>query len=111
MTFIAGKFAEDEILCNLPPHTLRIDLQARRWKSDVDPDAAIVYSNDNGIPVEFILLGFSPFYGNLGMRQREEFIRLAYIGVSQKHRALTPRCDTTTLTSDQISNKTFISYF
>lgn len=111
MTFIAGKFAEDEILCNLPPHTLRIDLQARRWKSDVDPDAAIVDSNDNGIPVEFILLGFSPFYGNLGMRQKEEFIRLAYIGVTPNHRLLPPRCVTTTILSGKTSQKNFISYF
>jgi hypothetical protein len=36
---------------------LRIDLQARRWKSDVDPDSAIVDKNDNGIPIEFILVG------------------------------------------------------
>jgi hypothetical protein len=46
MVFIAGNFSEDEILCNLPPHTLRIDLQARRWKSDVDPDSAIVDKNE-----------------------------------------------------------------
>lgn len=111
MVFIAGQFAEDEILCNLPPHTLRIDLQARRWKSDVDPDAAIVDSNDNGIPVEFILLGFTPFYGNLGMRQKEEFIRISYIGVTPNHRLLPPRCVTTTIISGKTSQKNFISYF
>jgi len=34
MVFIAGKFSADEILCQIPPHTLRIDLQSRYWKSD-----------------------------------------------------------------------------
>jgi hypothetical protein len=111
MVFIAGNFSEDEILCNVPPHTLRIDLQARRWKSDVDPDSAIVDRNDNGIPIEFILLGFTPFYGNLGMRNQEEFIRLAYIGVSPNHRLLPPRCVTTSMISGKSSQKNFISYF
>ena len=97
MPFVASSFAADEILCNLPPHTLRIDLQARRWKSDVDPDSAITDSNDNGIPIEFVLLGFTPFFGNLGMRNQEEFIRMAYVGVSPKHRLLPPRCVTTTI--------------
>lgn len=109
--YIAGEFSESEILCNVPPHTLRIDLQARRWKSDVDPDSAIVDRNDNGIPIEFILLGFSPFYGNLGMRQGEEFLRIAYIGVSPKHRLLPPRCVTTSIISGKSSQKNFISYF
>jgi len=111
MTFIAGKFAADEILCQIPPHTLRIDLQARRWKSDNDPDSAIVDSNDNGIPIEFILLGFTPFFGNLGMRTHEEFIRIAYIGVSPSHRLLPPRCVTTSIVSGKSSQKNFISYF
>lgn len=111
MVFIAGSFSEDEILCNLPPHTLRIDLQARRWKSDVDPDSAIVDKNDNGIPIEFILIGFTPYFGNLGMRNQEEFIRIAYIGVSPNHRLLPPRCVTTSMISGKSSQKNFISYF
>jgi hypothetical protein len=111
MVFIAGNFSEDEILCNLPPHTLRIDLQARRWKSDVDPDSAIVDKNDNGIPIEFILIGFTPYFGNLGMRNQEEFIRIAYIGVSPNHRLLPPRCVTTSMISGKSSQKNFISYF
>lgn len=109
--FIAGKFAADEILCQLPPHTLRIDLQARRWKSDNDPDSAITDANDNGIPIEFILLGFTPFFGNLGMRNHEEFIRIAYIGVSPSHRLLPPRCVSTSIISGKSSQKNFISYF
>ena len=111
MVFIAGKFAADEILCQVPPHTLRIDLQQRRWKSDNDPDQAITDSNDNGIPIEFILLGFTPFYGNLGMRSHEEFIRIAYIGVSPSHRLLPPRCVSTSVISGKSSQKNFISYF
>lgn len=111
MVFIAGQFSEDEILCNVPPHTLRIDLQARRWKSDVDPDSAIVDRNDNGIPIEFILLGFTPYFGNLGMRNQEEFLRIAYIGVSPNHRLLPPRCVTTSMISGKSSQKNFISYF
>ena len=111
MVFIAGQFSEEEILCNIPPHTLRIDLQARRWKSDVDPESAIVDGNDNGIPIEFILLGFSPFYGNLGMRNQEEFIRIGYIGVGPNHRLLPPRCVTTSIISGKSSQKNFISYF
>jgi len=92
MVFIAGKFSADEILCQIPPHTLRIDLQARRWKSDTDSEAAITDSNDNGIPIEFILLGFTPYFGNLGMRSHEEFIRISYIAVTPSHRLLPPRC-------------------
>jgi hypothetical protein len=111
MVFIAGNFEADEILCNVPPHTLRIDLQARRWKSDVDSESAIVDANDNGIPIEFILLGFTPFFGNLGMRNGEEFIRIAYIGVTPKHRLLPPRCVTTTIISGKSSQKNFIAYF
>jgi hypothetical protein len=111
MVFIAGKFAADEILCQVPPHTLRIDLQQRRWKSDNDPDQAITDSNDNGIPIEFVLLGFTPFYGNLGMRSREEFIRIAYIGVSPTHRLLPARCVSTSVISGKSSQKNFISYF
>lgn len=111
MVFIASNFSEDEILCNLPPHTLRIDLQARRWKSDVDPDSAITDVNDNGIPIEFILLGFMPYFGNLGMRNQEEFLRIAYIGVSPNHRLLPPRCVTTSVISGKSSQKNFISYF
>lgn len=111
MVFIAGQFSQDEILCNVPPHTLRIDLQARRWKSDVDPDAAIVDKNDNGIPIEFVLLGFTPYFGNLGMRNQEEFLRIAYIGVSPNHRLLPPRCVTTSMISGKSSQKNFISYF
>ena len=111
MVFIAGQFSEDEILCNIPPHTLRIDLQARRWKSDVDPDNAIVDKNDNGIPIEFILLGFVPYFGNLGMRNCEEFLRIAYIGVSPKHRLLPPRCVSTSMIGGKSSQKNFISYF
>jgi len=111
MVFIAGQFSEDEILCNVPPHTLRIDLQARRWKSDVDPDSAIVDRNDNGIPIEFILLGFTPYFGNLGMRNQEEFLRIAYIGVSPNHRLLPSRCVTTSMISGKSSQKNFISYF
>jgi hypothetical protein len=111
MVFIAGQFSADEILCNVPPHTLRIDLQARRWKSDVDPDAAIVDKNDNGIPIEFILLGFTPYFGNLGLRNQEEFLRIAYIGVSPNHRLLPPRCVTTSMISGKSSQKNFISYF
>jgi len=109
--FIAGDFSESEILCNIPPHTLRIDLQARRWKSDVDPDNAIVDRNDNGIPIEFILIGFTPYFGNLGMRNQEEFLRIAYIGVSPNHRLLPPRCVTTSMISGKSSQKNFISYF
>ena len=111
MVFIAGNFSADEILCNLPPHTLRIDLQARRWKSDVDPDNAIVDGNDNGIPIEFILLGFTPFFGNLGLRNGEEFIRMAFIGVTPKHRLLPPRCLTVSMISGKSSQKNFIAYF
>ena len=111
MVFIAGNFEADEILCNVPPHNLRIDLQARRWKSDVDSESAIVDANDNGIPIEFILLGFTPFFGNLGMRNGEEFIRIAYIGVSPQHRLLPPRCVTATIISGKSSQKNFISYF
>jgi hypothetical protein len=111
MVFIAGQFSEDEILCNVPPHTLRIDLQARRWKSDVDPESAIVDKNENGIPIEFVLLGFSPFFGNLGMRNQEEFLRIAYIGVSPNHRLLPPRCVTTSMISGKSSQKNFIAYF
>jgi len=111
MVFIAGKFSADEILCQVPPHTLRIDLQARRWKSDTDPDAAITDSNDNGIPIEFILLGFTPYFGNLGMRSHEEFIRISYIGVTPSHRLLPPRCVCTSIISGKSSQKNFISYF
>jgi hypothetical protein len=109
--FIAGDFSESEILCNIPPHTLRIDLQARRWKSDVDPDNAIVDRNDNGIPIEFILIGFTPYFGNLGMRNQEEFLRIAYVGVSPNHRLLPPRCVTTSMISGKSSQKNFIAYF
>jgi len=111
MVFIAGNFSEDEILANVPPHTLRIDLQARRWKSDVDSDSAIVDANDNGIPIEFILIGFTPYFGNLGMRNQEEFLRIAFIGVSPNHRLLPPRCVTTAMISGKSSQKNFISYF
>jgi hypothetical protein len=111
MVFIAGKFSVDEILCQIPPHTLRIDLQARRWKSDSDPDSAITDANDNGIPIEFVLLGFTPFFGNLGMRSHEEFIRIAYIGVSPNHRLLPPRCVSTSIISGKSSQKNFIAYF
>jgi hypothetical protein len=111
MVFIAGKFAADEILCQVPPHCLRIDLQARRWKSDNDPDSAITDANDNGIPIEFVLLGFTPYFGNLGMRNHEEFIRIAYIGVSPSHRLLPPRCVSTSIISGKSSQKNFISYF
>lgn len=111
MVFIAGKFSADEILCQLPPHCLRIDLQARRWKSDNDPEAAITDSNDNGIPIEFVLLGFTPYFGNLGMRTHEEFIRIAYIGVTPSHRLLPPRCVSTSVISGKSSQKNFISYF
>jgi len=111
MVFIAGKFSADEILCQIPPHTLRIDLQARRWKSDSDPEAAIVDTNDNGIPIEFILLGFTPFFGNLGMRAHEEFIRISFIGVSPNHRLLPPRCVCTSIISGKSSQKNFITYF
>ena len=111
MVFIAGKFSADEILCQVPPHTLRIDLQARRWKSDTDPDAAITDSNDNGIPIEFILLGFTPYFGNLGMRTHEEFIRISYIGVTPSHRLLPPRCVCTSIISGKSSQKNFITYF
>jgi len=111
MVFIAGQFSQDEILCNVPPHTLRIDLQARRWKSDVDPDSAIVDKNDNGIPIEFVLLGFTPYFGNLGLRNQEEFLRIAYVGVAPNHRLLPPRCVTTSMISGKSSQKNFISYF
>lgn len=111
MVFIAGKFSADEILCQIPPHTLRIDLQARRWKSDTDSEAAIVDSNDNGIPIEFVLLGFTPYFGNLGMRSHEEFIRISYIGVSPNHRLLPPRCVCTSIISGKSSQKNFITYF
>ena len=111
MPYIAGKFDADQILCQVPPHTLRVDLQARRWKSDNDPDAAITDQNDNGIPIEFVLLGFTPFFGNLGMRSHEEFIRIAYIGVSPTHRLLPKRCVSTSIISGKSSQKSFISYF
>ena len=111
MVFIAGKFSVDEILCQVPPHCLRIDLQARRWKSDTDPDSAITDANDNGIPIEFVLLGFTPFFGNLGMRSHEEFIRVAFIGISPNHRLLPPRCVSTCIISGKSSQKNFISYF
>ena len=111
MTFIAGQIAADEILCPVPPHQLRIDLQQRRWKSDSDPDSAITDANDNGIPIDFVLLGFTPFYGNLGMRNHEEFIRIAYIGVAPLHRLLPKRCVCTSVISGKSSQKNFISYF
>ena len=111
MVFIAGQFSADEILCNVPPHTLRIDLQARRWKSDIDSENAIVDRNDNGIPIEFILLGFTPYFGNLGLRNQEEFLRIAFVGVSPNHRLLPPRCVTTAMISGKSSQKNFISYF
>ncbi len=111
MTYIAGKFAADEILCQVPPRTLRIDLQQRRWKSDTDPDQAITDSNDNGIPISFVLLGFSPFYGNLGMRSHQEFIRIAFVGVDPTHRLLPSRCVATAIISGKSSQKNFISYF
>lgn len=111
MVFIASKFSAEEILCQVPPHCLRIDLQARRWKSDTDPDSAITDANDNGIPIEFVLLGFTPFYGNLGMRTHEEYIRIAYIGVSPNHRLLPPRCVSTSIISGKSSQKNFIAYF
>ncbi len=111
MVFIAGNFSADEILCNIPPHILRIDLQARRWKSDTDSESAIIDQNDNGIPIEFVLLGFTPFFGNLGMRQHEEFLRIAFIGVTPKHRLLPPRCVTTAIVSGKSSQRNFISYF
>lgn len=111
MVFIAGKFSADEILCNLPPHTLRIDLQSRVWKSDTDSEAAITDSNDNGIPIEFILLGFTPYFGNLGMRSHQEFIRISYIGVTPSHRLLPPRCVCTSIISGKSSQKNFITYF
>jgi len=111
MAFVASDFAEDQILCNIPPHTLRIDLQSRVWKSDVDPDATISDSNNNGIPLEFILLGFTPFYGNLGMRKEEEFLRIAFIGVTPKHRLLPPRCVTSAIISGKTSQKNFLAYF
>ena len=103
MPYIAGKFDADEILCQVPPHTLRVDLQARRWKSDNDPDSAITDNNDNGIPIEFVLVGFTPFFGNLGMRNHEEFIRIAYIGVSPTHRLLPKRCVSTSIISGKSS--------
>jgi len=111
MVFIAGKFSADEILCQIPPHTLRIDLQSRYWKSDTDSEAAIVDSNGNGIPISFVLLGFTPYFGNLGMRAHEEFIRVAYIGVSPNHRLLPPRCVCTSIISGKSSQRNFISYF
>jgi len=111
MVFIASKFSADDILCQVPPHTLRIDLQSRYWKSDTDSEAAIVDSNGNGIPISFILLGFTPYFGNLGMRTHEEFIRIAYIGVSPSHRLLPPRCVCTSIISGKSSQKNFISYF
>jgi hypothetical protein len=111
MVFIAGKFSAEEILCQIPPHTLRIDLQSRYWKSDTDNEAAIVDSNGNGIPISFILLGFTPYFGNLGMRTHEEFIRIAYIGVSPNHRLLPPRCVCTSIISGKSSQRNFISYF
>lgn len=111
MAFVASDFAEDQILCNIPPHTLRIDLQSRVWKSDVDPEATISDSNNNGIPLEFILLGFTPFYGNLGMRKEEEFLRIAFIGVTPKHRLLPPRCVTSAIVSGKTSQKNFLAYF
>lgn len=111
MVFIAGQFSADEILCNVPPHTLRIDLQARRWKSDIDSENAIVDKNDNGIPIEIVLLGFTPYFGNLGLRNQEEFLRIAFIGVSPNHRLLPPRCVTTAMISGKSSQKNFISYF
>jgi hypothetical protein len=111
MVFIAGKFSADEILCQIPPHTLRIDLQSRYWKSDTDSEAAIVDSNGNGIPISFVLLGFTPYFGNLGMRSHEEFIRIAYIGVSPNHRLLPPRCVCTSIISGKSSQRNFISYF
>lgn len=111
MVFIAGQFSADEILCNVPPHTLRIDLQARRWKSDIDSENAIVDKNDNGIPIEIVLLGLTPYFGNLGLRNQEEFLRIAFIGVSPNHRLLPPRCVTTAMISGKSSQKNFISYF
>jgi len=111
MVFIAGKFDDAEILCNVPPHQLRIDLQAKCFKSDVDSDQRIVDSNENGIPIEFILIGFAPMYGNLGMRNQEEFVRMAYVGVSPNHRLLPPRCVTCTMISGKSSQKNFFAYF
>ena len=111
MVFIASKFDDNEILCNVPPHQLRIDLQAKCFKSDMDSDQRIVDSNENGIPIEMILIGFSPCFGNLGMRNQEEFIRIAYVGVSPSHRLLPPRCVTCTMVSGKSSQKNFIGYF
>lgn len=111
MAFIASDFSENEILCNIPPHTLRIDLQSRVWKSDVDPEATICDANDNGIPLEFVLLGFTPYFGNLGMRREEEYIRIAFIGVTPKHRLLPPRCVTSAIISGKTSQKNFLAYF
>ena len=111
MVFIASKFDDKEILCNVPPHQLRIDLQAKCFKSDVDSDQRIVDSNENGIPIELILIGFAPLYGNLGMRNEEEFIRIAYVGVSPNHRLLPPRCVTCTMVSGKSSQKNFLGYF
>ena len=54
MVFIAGNFEADEILCNVPPHTLRIDLQARRWKSDVDSESAIVDATQTRVQGEMV---------------------------------------------------------
>lgn len=111
MAFIASDFSENEILCNVPPHTLRIDLQSRVWKSDVDPESTISDSNDNGIPIEFVLLGFTPFFGNLGMRKEEEYLRIAFVGVTPKHRLLPPRCVTSAIVSGKTSQKNFLAYF
>lgn len=111
MVFLASKFDDTEILCNAPPHQLRIDLQAKCFKSDVDSDQRIVDSNENGIPIELVLIGFQPCFGNLGMRSEEEFIRLAYIGVSPSHRLLPPRCVTCTMLAGKSSQKNFIGYF
>ncbi len=111
MVYIAGNFEDKAILCNVPAHTIRINLKDRRWISDIDPESAVVDKNDNGIPVEFVLLGFTPFFGTIGFRQGQEFIRLSFISVSPKHRLLPPRCVTTALLSGKSSQKNFISYF
>jgi hypothetical protein len=111
MVYIASNFEADEIICNVPAHALRVNLKDKKWVSDINSEEGIVDQNDNGIPISFVLLGFIPFFGNLGMRNGEEFIRIAFIGVHPEHRLLPKRCVATAIISGKSSQRSFITYF
>ena len=111
MVYIASSFDADEILCNVPAHCIRANLKDKKFVSDLNSEEGIVDANDNGLPIKFVLLGFVPFFGNLGMRQGEEFLRIAFIGLEPKHRLLPPRCVSTLMISGKSSQKSFYTYF